>query len=511
MDNAIDFLRAKGVNQPLIIVPGAETARRPKDPNEPPITPIPPDAWSVPDAPGGAPHIVRRRRRGKKIIWVCSPCKQYQKNRARQWCDHIDRVRDEIGERVLVDANGVPFRRAKRRAPVLFYYPEGPTQCARLSKVQRIGPARRKEMARELALLIGDIEKPTGSLVGQPMVQLRVVTYALLRKVHEQATYAELSVILAAEMDNLRALGWMKDQPPCTTTLCQYFASPDLRRALRWLVRRTASVGRRIDSIGAVDATGLSKTMTANYLDQKHRKVKPRKNAEFIKMHAFVGAYTSLICYAVFTLNSGEGVGDPSLLPHLLAGGLSVLENPTMVLADNAYCADDLFELAEEYRVVLVSPFKVTANPNNMKNAQQRAVYDLFTGHFDEEFAEIYRYRTKIEGAFSAVKRTTGPSVHLRTRRSDVIPEYPPQIPRPESARERLAYKRGQEERWHRIMEIVPAFVGMAITNEAYAKCVCHNINQLVRLEVLHDDRVNFAANKAFEPMLIVNWDQIAA
>jgi hypothetical protein len=368
-----------------------------------------------------------------------------------------------------------------------------------------------RDLALEVALRMQPIPKPSGSAVGQPMVPLPVVVYALLRKVHQQATYAELSVILANEMESLRVLGWTKDGPPGTTKLCEYFESPDLRRALRWMIRRTARVGRKIDWIGAVDATGLGKTMTANYFDHKHRKVKLRKNAEFVKMHAFVGVYTSLICYAVFTLNSGEGTGDPSLMPHLLDGGLSVLENPTMVLADNGYCDDDLFELAQEYGIVMLSPFKVTANPARMRNEQQRAVYELFMGHYDEEFAEIYRYRMKIEGAFSAVKRTTGPAVHLRTRRSDVIPEYPAQIPKPESARERLAYKRALDQRWHRIMEIVPAFVGMAITNEAHAKVVCHNINQLVRLEVLHDDRVNFRNDKAFEPFLMVNSDQLAA
>ena len=96
------------------------------------------------------------------------------------------------------------------------------------------------------------------------------------------------------------------------------------------------------------------------------------------------------------------------------------------------------------------------------KAAQE--LYDLYVDS-NEVFEEVYRYRGKVEGVFSAVKRVCG---HYLWARGSRWPYGPPTKAQYERAR-------------------------TAFENEILAKFVILSLRRLVTLERLHDEVVNFA------------------
>ena len=96
-----------------------------------------------------------------------------------------------------------------------------------------------------------------------------------------------------------------------------------------------------------------------------------------------------------------------------------------------------------------------------------------FYDHNPEEFDSKYNsIRPKIEGIFSAVKRTTG---HSLRSRGETIPN-----------------KNASDDQLLNI--------GSSRMNEMYAKFIIHNLRQIVMLECMRDEKVHFAADRAFQP-----------
>ena len=88
-------------------------------------------------------------------------------------------------------------------------------------------------------------------------------------------------------------------------------------------------------------------------------------------------------------------------------------------------------------------------------------------------FDEVYRYRSKIESVFSAVKRTMG--WHLRMRLSNA---------------EKATIDGGDPDR-----------IGIGRENELLARFIVWNLRILVLLEKVHDQDVNFFLETKFRPL----------
>ena len=146
-----------------------------------------------------------------------------------------------------------------------------------------------------------------------------------------------------------------------------------------------------------------------------------------------------------------------------------------MVLGGALYSDNPRIDLAARAGLRLISPTRYGRATYQSTEAAQW-LWDFFNDpqRFAEGvvFDDIYRYRSKIESVFSAVKRTTG--WHLRMRLSSF---------------EKATIDRGDPDR-----------IGVGRENELLARFIVSNLRILVLLEKLHDQDVSFFLETKFRP-----------
>lgn len=120
--------------------------------------------------------------------------------------------------------------------------------------------------------------------------------------------------------------------------------------------------------------------------------------------------------------------------------------------------------------------------PENFKRARQTGVEMYRRFEHDRVVTEsFYAFRSKIEGAFSAIKRGLSHFVRCKRRRNDVLPPpLPPKPKNPDDAWRVLAAEHARRS------------VGRAVLNEILARALAYNIGITINLEHLYDDHVDF-------------------
>ena len=454
-------------------------------------------------------------RRGRSS---CS-CEDYQKHRGRP-CKHIQRAIKSGGRSQKAARDERPYSRARRRPPKRLIDPTGGKAEASLRAcAQAKMPTRSRELLLAVCKLITGIErtvprsrrraKRAPGRGGRPMLPVALAAYAMIWKIANNLNYAELREQLGRD-NNLRQLGWKRRRPPSVGALCAAFGDPAVTIALREVLVRTARVGRLIDDSVALDSTGLSKALVSNWLDKKLKGSKQdgqgvgdRPGNVWFKLHAVMGARTMLVSGALLTLNKHRGTADVSQLPQLLDFAVQA-GSPKIGLADKIYNDIDNFAYAESLGIQLViPPFVDAAQPAGPTpgKVSQMAAYRMYHKQ-PKLFDGFYKYRSKVEALFSAVKRKNWHFLRCRWRKSDVAERYPLK-----RRGESKARKRAREAR---DLTVAQSLAGAARTNEALSKLCAFNLRVLVRLELRHSDRVNFAADKAFRRIREIPYDDVA-
>jgi hypothetical protein len=367
-------------------------------------------------------------------------------------------------------AEAAYYEGARRRRPVVRVFPPGtPCESTRRNNARSEMPKRSVELLWMLCqrafINKPPTVKPEPGRPGLPIVlRLFVVVFRLLRNTSYDIAKETLGQYLGSTVRMAGAIN------PSKNSWVRYVHNPALTELLYECLRLTARVVRNIEKAIVIDATAFSTCQTENWLDSNYGKKRRRKHNLWIKGHAATGAYTNVVVSLLTSTNENQGSADTNFFDRLLKFATKVWDLK-WVLADKGYLSEDNIQAANARNLRALIPIVSTWKIENARSEEMRKLINLYRND-NATFQEKYRYRTKIESVFSAIKRTTGYHSRTRFRKADVA--------------EALSDVQ---------------FVGRGRINELLAKCVTHNLRQLVRLEHLHADRVNFDADRAFEPL----------
>lgn len=211
-------------------------------------------------------------------------------------------------------------------------------------------------------------------------------------------------------------------------TVSEQMRSEFLTPLLLEMVSVTATPFRSVETVFAMDATGLSTRIYGRWLVEKpggdsedessdelgeEPPVQADTDAEsevtdgnekerhdWMKLHALYGAKTMTIVRAAVSSSRGA---DNSFFEGLVSEGRRVGFNIQMLAVDKAYSDRHNYNLAELLGFRLLSPFKKNSRPPSDDSAWSRALkYSL---QFPEEFWRDYFVRNISEAGFSAMKR----------------------------------------------------------------------------------------------------------
>jgi hypothetical protein len=282
------------------------------------------------------------------------------------------------------------------------------------------------------------------------------------------------------ELSRLAQLGYIS-AAPCKNSLSAYVHDATLTPLLREALFRVAKFVRKIETMALVDSTGLASCMTQVYLDSgKGDKIVRSKN-RWRKAHVVSGGVTGIIADVVLSdhergidnSDTSKPTADVNFWPRLIRNAASVFPGLQYALGDKAYLSDVNIGVCDELGIKAWIPIKINCNPTNKTSTGVIELYDTYTQH-NEFFEEIYRFRSKIEGVFSSMKRTT----------SSFFRSHGTRVPKGSVFTEQQV-----------------ARANVAFENELLAKCLIHSLRRIVVLEKIYDDPMSFARNTAFTPM----------
>jgi hypothetical protein len=268
---------------------------------------------------------------------------------------------------------------------------------------------------------------------------------------------------------------------PCKNSLCDYMHDPTLTPDLHNMLQRIASKVRDIETMALIDSTGISTTFTQDYLDNNKGHKALRETNQWFKAHAIAGGVTGIVADVIVTDHwrraknddESEPTADVNYWKPLMTTAKAVWGRLQFGLGDKAYLSDSNVQHAEDLGIRAIIPIKRSWKRDNKCKAAIE-LYDLYKDpNTIAVFEEIYRYRSKVEGVFSAVKRVCGHYIWSRGTRWTYGPPTPAQ-----HARARTAYE-----------------------NEILAKFVILSLRRLVTLEKLHDEQIDFGNNESLQPL----------
>jgi len=368
------------------------------------------------------------------------------------------------------EAEAAYYEGARRRKPIVLPFPKGSREATRRNRARIEMPTRCVELLWMLCrkairsqVVAPTAKKPLGRRGAPTVIRLFFTVFRVLRN----ATYEKAKEELVKHLGTTVTIDGAAPNNPSKNCYAKYIHDPALTPLLEECLRLTARVVRKIEKAIVIDATAFSTCQTENWLDSNYGKKVRRKHNIWLKAHTASGAVTDIVAALLTSTNLNTGSADVNFFERLLDIAKTTW-NMKWVLADKAYLSNENILAAAARNMTAIIPIKV-----NWKQGKSPEARSLIEFHKHEAaFDEIYRYRTKIESVFSAIKRTCG--YHARTRFLDAD-----QV-------------KTQQDAQH---------VGTGRRNELLAKFAAHNLRRLVWLEHRHNDTVDFDADRAFEPL----------
>jgi hypothetical protein len=186
------------------------------------------------------------------------------------------------------------------------------------------------------------------------------------------------------------------DHVYCPRTLYKYRGDLGITKLLHRAIRDSARPLWLKESIAGIDASGIPRLKGQNWSDDRE---KPERHELYDKLHILVGTKTGVIAAARTTF--GNWHDSPQFVP--LVQAVEAWENIRALTADagnmsRANCA------AAKARGV--TPY-IDPRGNAVLRSQPSDPYEAmvsFERHFPNRWHEQYRWRTKLESMFHAVK-----------------------------------------------------------------------------------------------------------
>ena len=354
----------------------------------------------------------------------------------------------------------------RRERVTITYAVEDPTECARRVAATRAMPTRVPQLAAQLSrLALPLVSAPRRG--GQPL-PLSDQLFSIMMKAYNNCSYEEL----VGQLNLYKDAGYAR-HVPSRNSLINYQHSSAVNAALKDLLARSALPVRDIETVLAIDGTGFGTCATANARDEKYRGVTQRASNKFMKATAAVGCATNVVAAAAFCTQDGAEI---NYFERVVLASKATWPRLAVVLGDALYSDNPRISAASAAGLRLISPTRYARGAYQSTDAA-RWLWDFYNepDRFVEgaAFDDVYRYRSKIESVFSAVKRTMGWHLRMRLSHADTAA--------PES----------KTAEW----------IGLGRENELLARFIVWNLRVLVLLEELHDQRVDFALETRFRPI----------
>jgi hypothetical protein len=222
---------------------------------------------------------------------------------------------------------------------------------------------------------------------------------------------------MVSEYDRMIENGILRlRKAPHQNTLTDWINDEALTPVLEEFLLLTTQPFRRREVGAIIDSTKVSQLMTAHYrLCEYGNDV--RETAEWIKCHALVGIETLVVMAVDFSGTLGEGTHDIKFVQSLVTKAMKTF-SLTWFLGDKAYLSEGTLGWLWDLGIKAVIPIKKRWDLST-KSVHYEAAEHLAVLHNDSPqlFHEIYRFRTKIEGLFSLLKRMAQGHCWSRGRR----------------------------------------------------------------------------------------------
>ena len=425
-------------------------------------------------------------------------CADFKKNRGSMMCKHIKAAisvlmqfdEDIIGSwepgtiiPPLPRPKGIDpdadiealFKDARRRPATVIDFPTGNKESTRRRAAYRTMRSRVPQLIWELCSLL---ETPQLRQHGGQSISGHVRLFFVLFRVFakrslEDTLYEITSTIQQGEYGGMKV--------PSINSLSSFTHDVMLIPLLNECLKRTARTVRNLEHMVLVDSTGLASIMTQVYLDNGKGQKNIRPINRWKKAHVVCGASTGVIAGVIVTdhkkgideSNQGVLVADVNFWEPLVQEACGLWSGIKYASGDKAYHSEHNIAVCDKLGIKPIIAIKKNVTLSSQKLASARELFELYKDTPDI-FHELYRYRVKIEGVFSSMKRTSG--AYFRSRGTRV-------------KKNSVASKRQVDQ------------VAHAQEIEMLAKCVIHNMRRMVTLEQLHNERVRFSFNSAFTPL----------
>jgi transposase len=256
-------------------------------------------------------------------------------------------------------------------------------------------------LLRELCAGIGEPSREPGR-AGRPSIPLRDQAFCALQKIE-----TTLSARRTKERRVEAAMAGKIDSVPYFDVVSKFLLRPESTPILMDMIARSALPLKAIEDRCAADSTGFRTTRFHHYREEKYN---PTRRNIWRKLHALVGIRTHAIIAAEVTDGS---VADVTILPILLQRAKDAGFSLTELLADRAYNARKIFQVAEDLGITAVIPFKSNQTGQSKGCPAYHRMY-LFFSYDREKFDEHYRDRAQVEVTFGAIKQVIGETILSR-------------------------------------------------------------------------------------------------
>jgi len=200
------------------------------------------------------------------------------------------------------------------------------------------------------------------------------------------------------------------------STILKYFEMKSVTRYLRQLIIESSLPLCDVETVFAVDSTGLSTCRFARWIDRRYGKAEVREKRQWIKVHIMCGVLTNIITAVEV---SGPTAGDSPYFKLLFETTLKYFQVKE-ILGDKAYSALKNLLLAYQNKVLAFIPFKSNAKAvHRTKDPLWTRLYHFYSMNV-EWFETHYHKRSNVESTFSMIKRKFEPNLSSRTKTAQV-------------------------------------------------------------------------------------------
>jgi transposase len=261
---------------------------------------------------------------------------------------------------------------------------------------------------------------------GRPRLPLPELLFTVLTKVYTRDSARRNQ----SDLRDLCERGYLTAVPHFNSVL-NCLGNPALSPILRNLITLSSLPLKAVEVDFAVDSTGFTSTRFLNWYDHKYRKGGHKREHDWVKAHAICGVKTNIVTACEI---HGRDAGDTLYLSSLL-GTTAQHFNVVEVSADKGYSSVKNHQAVAALGANPYIPFKGNAT-GSRPNLVWKNAFHYYHMH-REKFLEHYHKRSNVETTFMMIKTIMGDHVHCTTE--------------------------------------------PAMSNEVYAKVLCHNIRCLIQ------------------------------